>query len=476
VGESGGGVMFRDDRNSAYTVPIQPEWVEIARQAWPQIRLALKTENKNLAPEWRARGEIVLFIADKLRQRGVERPIEAAWKLIGFADAGAFDAKTKTGEPLGDLSPKPNLDKYAPLIWSRLKHFRVAGDEDCQQAAQLGLLNALADYNPAIDGSVGTFAELYFYIDKEIKAAMRGKDADAWAHDKVSGGEIPNDDSYEGDGETNERWEAIAKAAFSDDLVHAIEAAHDDRGRFHVGRLSFQIQMWLAQTSVPSSGARVEPFMDLPATPQQMAEWLSSIPETRIAPALAKLSERAREIITARFYSKPATLLDEVARGDLDRKRPAKVSYKEVIKIAHRALGKIAGKLRIERIETIPNTSAEILKLAATPLWEYPSHIAIRRPMRQPPPPCHLETVRYYTADFRHKLSKDKQLLWADSASPTKYGTRLDRLHRLHRANQKALANLDFDLSEKLTERLEGDNSNNDTLNLKHCFDDTTKI
>jgi hypothetical protein len=68
-----------------------------------------------------------------------------AWNLVGTPDPSEFPKKLQPGQPLGDLTAEAILLRYKPLILSRLKHFRVAGDKDARAAAQLGLLNALAE-------------------------------------------------------------------------------------------------------------------------------------------------------------------------------------------------------------------------------------------------------------------------------------------------------------------------------------------
>src|SRR5262249_49168271 len=109
------------------------------------------------------------------RQRGVPRPLHVAWGLVGTPDPKEFPSKLQPGQPLGDLTPSAVLDKCKWLVLDRLKNFRVAGDKDCRAAAQLGLLNALAGYDPSIDVSVGLYAKIYRLIDDEIKRAIRGK-------------------------------------------------------------------------------------------------------------------------------------------------------------------------------------------------------------------------------------------------------------------------------------------------------------
>jgi hypothetical protein len=224
--------VFKDNKSAAFGIPVDPEWLDVARKAWPEIRRSIKYGPTELTPADRGRTELVLFLADKLRRRGVARPLAVAWDLVGIPDPKEFANKLEPGQPLGDQIPKAILDKYAPLMWSRLKHFRVAQDEDARAAAQLGLLNAIAEYDPAVDVSVGLFAKAHFYIDDEIKRHIRGKESDAWYHSRVSGDERLQDE----DGKGGERWETIPKAVLSDQIVAIIESAYDDRGRLQANR------------------------------------------------------------------------------------------------------------------------------------------------------------------------------------------------------------------------------------------------
>jgi hypothetical protein len=60
--------MFQDDLQSlVFGIPIEPEYRDIARQAWRDIRRSIQHGPKDLTPADRARTELVLFISDKLR-------------------------------------------------------------------------------------------------------------------------------------------------------------------------------------------------------------------------------------------------------------------------------------------------------------------------------------------------------------------------------------------------------------------------
>jgi hypothetical protein len=132
-----------------FGIPIDAEYLELARLAWRDVKTWVQYGPKDLTPEDRARTEFVSLLADQLRREGVEHPLIEAWNRVGTPDAKEFAKKLQPGQPLGDLSSKAVLDQFKPLILSRLKHFGVAGDEDAKSAAQVGLLNALAEYDPA---------------------------------------------------------------------------------------------------------------------------------------------------------------------------------------------------------------------------------------------------------------------------------------------------------------------------------------
>src|SRR5262249_16119796 len=108
---------------SAFAIPVDPEWVEVARQAYQPVILAAKNGSKKLPAELHGRGELILFIAEKLKKRGEEHPYRKAWEIVGYAVPAEFEAKRGIGQPLGDLSPDANRKQYANLILSRLAHF-----------------------------------------------------------------------------------------------------------------------------------------------------------------------------------------------------------------------------------------------------------------------------------------------------------------------------------------------------------------
>jgi hypothetical protein len=375
--------MFKDDESQAlaFGIPVDAEYLDIARQAWRDLRLWVQYGPKDLTPANRARNELVQFISDHLRKQGAPRPIATAWELVG-EPGEEFDTKIEPGQPLGDLTPAAVLAKFRPLILSRLKHFGATGDEDAQSAAQVGLLNALAEYDPAIDASVGWYAKAYFHIDNEIKNVIHGKESDAWYRRKVSGDEVfENKDGDDSGEESGDRWGVMPTTLLPDDVAEAIEVAHDDSGRLHRSRIPFWVQTWVTETHVRREfGAREENWMDLPATSQEMAEAFAKIPPDKIARSLAQLSEREREIIIARFHRKPPILLNEIARGALDGNRRVKISYKETFEIAYKAALRIAGQIKVKR--------------------------PIRRPERMPPPPRQLPFKPWRPPDhleaFRH--------------------------------------------------------------------------
>jgi hypothetical protein len=150
--------VFDEDRQyRAFGIPVHEDWVEIVRQAYGDIRLAIKHGSKDLTTEWNARNEVVLIVADKLREQGVPEPIRTAWELVGYPTE-QFHDKLRPGQPLGDLSGDAVLKAFKPLILNRLKEHGVSDNKDAEQAAVVGLLNARADYDPGIDGSVGWYA------------------------------------------------------------------------------------------------------------------------------------------------------------------------------------------------------------------------------------------------------------------------------------------------------------------------------
>jgi hypothetical protein len=237
--------VFNDDRQSAFGIPVDPEWLDVAREAWREIRLSIKYGPTELTAAWKARNELVLYVADKLREKGVARPIAVAWELVGDPDPKSFATKQQPGQPLGDLTANAVLEKFAPLIWSRLKRFRVAGDKDAQAGAKLGLLTALANYDPAVDVSVGIYAKAYRLIDDEIKKTIRDRAGEY--PPQVSGDESLECD----DGKTGERWETIAKAVLSDETANIIESAHDAQGRRRTNRIPFPTALWIVETNPP---------------------------------------------------------------------------------------------------------------------------------------------------------------------------------------------------------------------------------
>jgi hypothetical protein len=387
--------MFNDDTQTLiFGIPIEPEYRDIAREAWRELRLSIQYGPKDLAPADRARTELVLFLADCFRRRGVPRPMAAAWNVIGTPDPKEFAGKLQPGQPLGDLAPSAVLDKFKPLVLDRLKHFRVAGDEDARAAAQLGLLNALAGYDPAVDVSVGLYAKVHFHIDDEIKRAIRGKASDAWYHKPVSGDEELFDDEGESAGE---RWEVIPKAALFKETACIIDNARDKQGRLQAGRIPFPTAMWLAETSKGEAfGARFESWIDAPATPQEMVDYLAAIPADKVAAKLTRLSKLERDIVTQRFYRNPPTLLDTIARDK-------KLSYHRVLTSTHRAVRELGGG---RPIKTKP---------------------PIRRPMRMPLPPRNVPTRPHGPPDFQYAriLDEIQQSPWLDDLYPTVHNTRI---------------------------------------------------
>jgi hypothetical protein len=164
-------------------------------------------------------------------------------------------------------------------------------------------------------------------------------DADVTVRSKDSDDESQSDGSY---------WGVIPNTCLPDQIADGLDRAHDDQNRLHRSRIPFWVQLWSDQTRVRCKfGAREEDWMDLPATPEEMGKALAKISPDKVAEALAKLSEHEREIVVARFYRKPPILLSEIARGALNPK--SKVSYKEVLNIAYRAVLKIAGQFEVKR-------------------------------------------------------------------------------------------------------------------------------
>jgi hypothetical protein len=221
-----------------FGIPIDPEYRELARIAWRDVKTWVEHGPKELAPEDRARTELVQILADQLRRDGIPHPLREAWNRVGTPNAKKFAEKLEPGQPLGDLTQQAVLDQFKPLILSRLKHFRVAGNEDAKSAAQVGLLHALASYNPAEDVSVGYYAKIYRHIDDAIKYEIRGKESDAWYRPKVSGDEHDEQLGYDEDGEGYSRWDTIAKAVLPDRTATIIDGAYDDQGRLRANRLA----------------------------------------------------------------------------------------------------------------------------------------------------------------------------------------------------------------------------------------------
>src|SRR5262249_39268893 len=132
-----------------FGIPIDAEYRDIARLLSQELKIWIQYGPKDLTPADRARTELVNALADEFRQRGDSHPMIKAWNLVGTPDPKKFAEKLQPGQPLGDLTQQAVLDQFKPLILNRLKHFRVAGNEDAKAAAQLGLLNARANYDPA---------------------------------------------------------------------------------------------------------------------------------------------------------------------------------------------------------------------------------------------------------------------------------------------------------------------------------------
>jgi hypothetical protein len=258
--------VFNDDDLQdvrAFGIPVNPEWLEDARLAWPYLRLATRYGPKNLSAHDRARTELVLFLSELLRASGVPHAMAAAWNLVGDADPEAVARKLRPGQPLGDLRPDVVLGEFAPLVRSRLKHFGVASDPDAQSAARLGLLEALAAYNPAIDSSVGTFAKLYRHIDEAIRRRTR-KHNDALDRPGEVSGEAP---IYREGERIGEIWDVTPKLVLSFATVLAIEGAHDQIGRFRSRRLQFPTALWLAETKPPWKKPYVARRVIVPSSP-----------------------------------------------------------------------------------------------------------------------------------------------------------------------------------------------------------------
>jgi hypothetical protein len=386
-----------DSQSLVFGIPVDSEYRDIVREAWRDLRVWIHYGPKDLLPADRARTELVQFLADHLRRRGVPRPIHEAWKIVGTPDPKEFASKTQPGQPLGDLRAGVVLDQFAPLVRSRLRHFRVAHDEDAKSAAQLGLLNALSKYDPAEDVSVGLFAKAHRLIDDEIKRTIRGKASDAWYQPQVSGDENPLNEESESSGD---RWDTIPKLVMPDEVVYAMtHHARDKCGRIQPSRIPFWLGLWIEETGTRSDRARAENWVSLPATPQEMAHFAAALSSERLASGMLSLSKPERDIVTARFFSNPPILLDSIARDK-------KLSYRGALTTAYRALHKIADGLRIKaRIKT------------QRPIW----------PMRDPPTPRQLEWRPPGPPDFQYRriLEEIRQWPLLDGCSQTVHNTRV---------------------------------------------------
>jgi hypothetical protein len=214
-----------------FGIPIDAEYRELARLWWGDVRTRIEHGPKDLTPGDLVRNEFVLALADQLRAEGVPRPLIEAWNRVGTPDAKKFAEKRRPGQPLGDLSSEAVLRQFEPLILSRLKHFRVAGNKDTKSAAQVGLLNALAEYDPAKDDSIGHFAKIYRHIDDAIKYEIRGKEIDIWHHRAQVSGDAQ---LYDDEGESYNQWEAV----LADWTATIIDGAYDNQGRLRGSRLN----------------------------------------------------------------------------------------------------------------------------------------------------------------------------------------------------------------------------------------------
>jgi hypothetical protein len=176
---------------------------------------------------------------------------------VGPVDLEAIKPKQGIGQPLGDLSPEAVLKAFQPLLWSRLKHYRVARIPECEQAAALGLLEALRIYPPALDVSVGYHATIIRAIDNAIKAEIRNKDTDALGRP----GQVDLDASVRGQGsdfkDENGRdlcpYEFVPAEhqRFSDAIVHELEGALDKLGRWRpwsTEKISDVRSVWILET------------------------------------------------------------------------------------------------------------------------------------------------------------------------------------------------------------------------------------
>jgi hypothetical protein len=106
----------------------------------------------------------------------------------------------------------------------------------------------------------------------------------------------------------------------SDRTAAIIEGAYDDKGRLRVSRLAgpvpdvsiiiprktvFATALWIVETSERPGerfAARQEEWMSVPATPQELAEFIAAIPTDAIArelPSLSKLEQDTREACRA---------------------------------------------------------------------------------------------------------------------------------------------------------------------------------
>src|SRR5262249_26022793 len=140
----------------------RPEHAEIARAAHERIKDAL---DRN--PDWETQIGGRMYI-------GV-----GSHSFVVGEITGELARKRGVGQPLGDLTPGTVLEVFRPLIWSRLKRFRVARIPECEQAASLGLLEALRTYSPSLDVSVGYHAKVVRSIDSAVKAEIRNSETDA---------------------------------------------------------------------------------------------------------------------------------------------------------------------------------------------------------------------------------------------------------------------------------------------------------
>jgi hypothetical protein len=355
-----------------FGIPIDAGYREIARLWWGDVRTSIKHGHRDLTPQDRARTELVLALAERLRAEGVPRPFIEAWNRIGTPDPKIFPQKLKPGQPLGNLASEAIWRQFRPLVFSRLRHFGAVENKDAVQAAQLALLEARADYNPAIDGSVGTYATEYHLIDNAIKEVLYGKDADAYSarHERLSGDEVPYDNSYEGDQECKERWESVAKTLFPAWLDNAIDFSRDGAHRFTLKRFPVVVGDKIE--------TRVFPFW--------LQLWVSE-------------TKSWKRIIHG------GVARDET-KTDLDFKWSA---YTILNFLAY------GGELF--------DTDGRSVKVGK-PLSEYPKGAAIRRPMRDPPPPRELKLVRHCSPGFGYRRNLEEIWAWPrqDAEYPNVHG------------------------------------------------------